>query len=174
MKRLTALLMSLVLALGLAGCSAPSSLEGVDLDNALVVYFSATGNTEEAAGYIAGAIGADVFEIVPADPYTSEDLNWNNPESRVSVEHAQKEAGKLEQPREPRLGGARAERGGHPAARPSGRRHTRQLGQLRHRVHRLPHLVVRSGLAGGELRPGQRFHRQDGDPLLHFGQLEHR
>ena len=96
MKRLTALLMSLALALGLAGCSAPSSLEGVDLDNALVVYFSATGNTGEAAGYIAGAIGADVFEIVPADSYTSEDLNWNNPESRVSVEHAQKEAGTLQ------------------------------------------------------------------------------
>ena len=96
MKRLTALLMSLALALGLAGCSAPSSLEGVDLDNALVVYFSATGNTGEAAGYIAGAIGADVFEIVPTDPYTSEDLNWNNPESRVSVEHAQKEAGTLQ------------------------------------------------------------------------------
>ena len=88
--------MSLALALGLAGCSAPSSLEGVDLDNALVVYFSATGNTGEAAGYIAGAIGADVFEIVPADPYTSEDLNWNTPESRVSVEHAQKEAGALQ------------------------------------------------------------------------------
>ena len=49
MKRLTALLMSLALALGLAGCSAPSSLEGVDLDNALVVYYSATGNTGEAA-----------------------------------------------------------------------------------------------------------------------------
>ena len=96
MKRLTALLISLALALGLAGCSAPSSLEGVDLDNTLVVYFSATGNTGEAAGYIAGAIGADVLEIVPADPYTSEDLNWNNPESRVSVEHAQKEAGTLQ------------------------------------------------------------------------------
>ena len=95
MKRLTALLMSLALALGLAGCSAPSSLEGVALDNALVVYFSATGNTGEAAGYIAGAIGADVFEIVPADPYTSEDLNWNNPASLVAGEPAQKEAGPL-------------------------------------------------------------------------------
>ena len=91
MKRLTALLMSL--ALGLAGCSAPSSLEGVDLDNALVVYFSATGNTGEAAGYIAGAIGADVFEIVPADPYTSEDLTWTDPESRVSTEHDARVAG---------------------------------------------------------------------------------
>ena len=96
MKRLTALLMSLALALGLAGCSAPSSREGVDLATALVDYSSATGNTGEAAGYIAGAIGADVFEIVPADPYTSEDLNWNNSESRVSVEHAQKEAGTLQ------------------------------------------------------------------------------
>ena len=93
MKRLTALLMSLVLALGLAGCSAPSSLEGVDLDNALVVYYSATGNTGEAAGYIAGAIGADVFEIVPADPYTSEDLTWTDPESRVSTEHDARVAG---------------------------------------------------------------------------------
>lgn len=93
MKRLTALLMSLVLALGLTGCSAPSSLEGVDLDNALVVYFSATGNTGEAAGYIAGAIGADVFEIVPADPYTSEDLTWTDPESRVSTEHDARVAG---------------------------------------------------------------------------------
>ena len=93
MKRLTALLMSLALALGLAGCSAPSSLEGVDLDNALVVYFSATGNTGEAAGYIAGAIGADVFEIVPADPYTSEDLTWTDPESRVSTEHDARVAG---------------------------------------------------------------------------------
>ena len=61
-----------------------------------MVYFSATGNTEEAAGYIASITGADVFEIVPADPYTSEDLNWNNPESRVSVEHAQKEADTLQ------------------------------------------------------------------------------
>ena len=93
MKRLTALLMSLALALGLAGYSAPSSLEGVDLDNALVVYFSATGNTGEAAGYIAGAIGADVFEIVPADPYTSEELTWTDPESRVSTEHDARVAG---------------------------------------------------------------------------------
>ena len=93
MKRLTALLMSLALALGLAGCSAPSSLEGVDRDNALVVYFSATGTTGEAAGYIASITGADVFEIVPADPYTSEDLTWTDPESRVSTEHDARVAG---------------------------------------------------------------------------------
>ena len=61
--------------------------------NALVVYFSATGNTGEAAGYIASITGADVFEIVPADPYTSEDLTWTDPESRVSTEHDARVAG---------------------------------------------------------------------------------
>ena len=61
--------------------------------NTLVVYFSATGNTGEAAGYIASITGADVFEIVPADPYTSEDLTWTDPESRVSTEHDARVAG---------------------------------------------------------------------------------
>ena len=55
--------------------------------NALVVYFSATGNTEAVAGYIADALGADTFEITPAEPYTADDLNWNDESSRVSREH---------------------------------------------------------------------------------------
>lgn len=53
----------------------------------LVVYFSATGNTEEAAGYIAEITGGDLFELEPADPYTDEDLNYGNEDSRVSREH---------------------------------------------------------------------------------------
>lgn len=57
------------------------------IENAIVVYFSVTGNTEEAAGYIADSIGADIYEITPAEEYTSDDLNWNDHESRVSVEH---------------------------------------------------------------------------------------
>lgn len=62
--------------------------EDVDQDGgALVVYFSATGNTERVAGYIASAADADVFEIAPTDPYTSEDLRWTDENSRVSVEH---------------------------------------------------------------------------------------
>lgn len=44
----------------------------------LVVYFSATGNTESAANYIAQATGGDLFELEPAEPYTDEDLNYNN------------------------------------------------------------------------------------------------
>ena len=52
-----------------------------------MVYYSATGSTEAVAGYIADALGADTFEIIPAEPYTSEDLNWTNADSRVSREH---------------------------------------------------------------------------------------
>ena len=53
----------------------------------LVVYFSATGNTERVAGYIAETTGGDLFELVPVDPYTDDDLGWTNDESRVSEEH---------------------------------------------------------------------------------------
>lgn len=60
--------------------------------NALVVYFSATGNTEAVADYIADTLGADTFEITPAEPYTADDLNWNDPESRVVYEYENPDA----------------------------------------------------------------------------------
>ena len=53
----------------------------------LVVYYSATGHTAAVAGTIAQAREGDLFEIVPADPYSSEDLNWRDRGSRVSREH---------------------------------------------------------------------------------------
>ena len=53
----------------------------------LVVYYSASGNTERVAKAAAEAAGADLFEIVPVEPYTSDDLNWRNNDSRVSREH---------------------------------------------------------------------------------------
>lgn len=53
----------------------------------LVVYFSATGNTERAAQAIASEVGADTFVITPAQPYTDADLNWRDESSRVCAEH---------------------------------------------------------------------------------------
>ncbi len=127
MKRLMALCMGMILALGLAACGSSgrnettaaqteaetteaetteaettasvaettageeaeeSFAESSDGGKTLVVYYSATGNTETAANYIAEAVGGDLFELEPADPYTDEDLNYNDENSRVSQEHA--------------------------------------------------------------------------------------
>ena len=53
----------------------------------LVVYYSAQGHTEEVAQKIADNLGADIFEIVPQDEYTSEDLDWTDDNSRVTREY---------------------------------------------------------------------------------------
>ena len=58
----------------------------VEERNVLVIYFSATGTTKGVAEKIAALTDADIFEIVPAEPYTSADLNWNDRNSRTSVE----------------------------------------------------------------------------------------
>lgn len=109
MKKAVSLLMVLVLALAFTACSGnaeeqtePSSentsstgqsseapAEGTTSagGKTLVVYFSATGNTESAANYIAEATGGDLFELVPSDPYTDADLDWTDDNSRVSREH---------------------------------------------------------------------------------------
>ena len=55
-------------------------------DNILVAYFSATGNTRTIAEYIADSAKADIYEIVPETPYTDEDLNYGNDDSRTSTE----------------------------------------------------------------------------------------
>lgn len=53
----------------------------------LVAYFSATGHTENVANLIAEATGADVFAMEPVEPYSSDDLRYSDPDSRVSQEH---------------------------------------------------------------------------------------
>lgn len=110
MKKLTSILLALVLVFSFAACSnnssngesstnsAPASTQSANesSDNdtnsssnskTLVVYYSATGSTKAVAETIANTAGADLFEITPVDPYTSDDLNWTDDNSRVSVEH---------------------------------------------------------------------------------------
>lgn len=60
--------------------------------NALVAYFSATGTTAKAAKVLAKAVGADLYEIKPAIPYTSADLNWMDKGSPSSVEMNDKQS----------------------------------------------------------------------------------
>ena len=52
----------------------------------LVAYFSASGVTERAAKEIAGAVDADLYEILPAQPYTDADLDWTDKKSRSTAE----------------------------------------------------------------------------------------
>lgn len=62
--------------------------EGLIVSKTLVVFYSATGNTRRAAQTLAQAIGADLAELEPAEPYTAADLDWRDDNSRTSIEHA--------------------------------------------------------------------------------------
>lgn len=116
MKKISAILMILVLVFSFAACSnqqseqdasnpsnndATSALQTPSEDEnetaadstdteggkTLVVYYSATGNTENVANYIAAATNGDLFELEPAEPYNDADLNWTDDNSRVVREH---------------------------------------------------------------------------------------
>lgn len=104
-KKLISLMMAVVMALGLmtacgsdssnsAGSSPTSATETKDnaktsgsSKKVLVVYYSATGSTKAVAETIADATGGTLFEIEPKEPYTDDDLDWSNDDSRVTKEH---------------------------------------------------------------------------------------
>lgn len=67
--------------------SATASASGTASGKVLVAYFSGTGNTRRVAQELASDLNADIFEITPANPYTSDDLNFNNEDSRVVQEY---------------------------------------------------------------------------------------
>lgn len=98
---------ALTLAALFAGCDpsdkqggvaeAASNAAGSDAESAadpaaaagkvLVAYYSAQGHTKAVAETVAAAAGADLFELVPVEPYTDDDLDYNSDESRVTREH---------------------------------------------------------------------------------------
>ncbi len=109
MKKFFAILLTLLLVLGLAACGdsadeevstlpatnetpAETPADEPEEDNAgaeggtLVVYFSMTGTTRGVAEKIAAITGADMYEIKAAQEYTDADLNYNDPQTRATVE----------------------------------------------------------------------------------------
>lgn len=81
MKRILAVMLACATLLSLAACASAEADAKI-----LVAYFSATNNTEGVAQKLAEGLGADLYEIVPEVPYTSEDLNYGDSQSRTSQE----------------------------------------------------------------------------------------
>lgn len=106
MKKFAAFLFTLLMVVSLAACagnSEPTETNSPDVESSvvdetsapetetegtkvLVAYFSATGTTEGVAEHIANGLNADLYEIVPEDPYTDADLNYNDNNSRTTIE----------------------------------------------------------------------------------------
>ena len=84
MKKITVILAAL-LAISLSACSQSKKTEQKSMKT-LVAYFSATGVTKGAAQQLAQATDATLYEIQPEQPYTDDDLDWRNKQSRSSVE----------------------------------------------------------------------------------------
>lgn len=72
------------MAFSLTACT--QKQEKKEMKNLLVAYFSASGTTKGVAQQLAEVAGADLHEIKPEQPYTDADLDWNNKQSRSSVE----------------------------------------------------------------------------------------
>ena len=81
MRKLTSILTVALMAISMTVCAQTAKGGKV-----LVAYFSASGNTKVAAEKIQKAAGADIYEIRPAKPYTKEDLDYRNRQSRSVVE----------------------------------------------------------------------------------------
>lgn len=92
MKKVMALIAALTLMM--TACFALNAQ--AEAGKTLVVYFSATGNTQAVADIIVQRTGADVLALEARVPYTDEDLDWTNEKSRVSVEHGEKDAVEVE------------------------------------------------------------------------------
>ena len=91
MKRILAVIIALTLTISCLSAafaeedaSAAETIEPTS--HILVVYFSATGTTKGVAEKLAEGLSADLYEIVPEEPYTDADLNYNNSKSRTSIE----------------------------------------------------------------------------------------
>ena len=94
MKKILSVLLIGILLITITGCNTKKEGNNVnkeDLNNSdsksVVLYFSATNNTEKVARTISEVISSDLIEIIPKEEYTTDDLNYNNDNSRTNKEN---------------------------------------------------------------------------------------
>lgn len=80
-----------IVSLGITSCAQKTSDDNNqnkenNMKKTLVAYFSATGTTKAVAQQLANEKNADLFEIVPEQPYTAADLDWKDKQSRSTLE----------------------------------------------------------------------------------------
>ena len=85
MKRITFIICAVAMLMSTTAC-AQNNKENKEMKRTLVAYFSATGTTRAAAQRLAKEKNADLYEIAPAVPYTSADLDWRDKQSRSTKE----------------------------------------------------------------------------------------
>ena len=86
MNRFLLIVLSVVGLVATTGAQNKQSMNKVQNSKTLVAYFSATGTTARAAEKVAKITGGEPYAITPAQAYTPADLDWNNSQSRSSVE----------------------------------------------------------------------------------------
>ena len=99
MKKIIGILIIGIIIIILAICFLKKEKPSMNMENtnvndsnnkSLVLYFSATNNTEQIAKYISEITSSDILEIIPKDIYTDEDLDYNNDNSRANREQNDK------------------------------------------------------------------------------------
>lgn len=94
MKFIKTTLTALAAALSLSACASKTSTDSEagqsntsENMKAVIIYFTHSGNTELAAKDIAAVTGAKMIRLMPEQPYSSEDVDWVNEQSRCTREH---------------------------------------------------------------------------------------
>lgn len=95
MKKILSLILTIALLICMGGCGSTPEVGGPEEPvecSILVAYFSVTGNTAKLASYAAEYYDADVFVIEAQKPYSDEDIDYMNPDSRTSIEQSDESA----------------------------------------------------------------------------------
>ena len=88
-KIIKTIMVAVAVVISLTACAQKSAnqTKGDDMNKSLIIYFTHSGNTELAAKDLQNITGAEIVRLYPEKPYSSEDVDWVNEQSRCTQEH---------------------------------------------------------------------------------------